>query len=247
MADDDPDIEVITSPRKVANIRRLSSIRANFRRYSDILSHTTRKKSKSEPSAKKATKRRAQATPTGRVTLRRLPGQQQALLAFGKHSQASTSKLPATSAGASGSATKLALTSVGPSTSAGKREGLPHSYSDSSGSEDIPLPVPRKPSDAKLPGVRIPHFVGKQKAASLGLGDSDDDTVPTGAQKAVTQDRLQRLVHILFAFLLFTLTFHAVKRAPKAVLLFSVLSRRINLSLSLQGLSTFHSPTYSSR
>lgn len=65
MADDDTEVEVITSPRKVANLRRLSVIRRNARW-------------------------RLSAVPTAppQPTLRRVAGQKQAMLAFAKKPKA---------------------------------------------------------------------------------------------------------------------------------------------------------------
>lgn len=71
MTDEDADIEVITSPRKVAKIRQLSTHQAERRRQLAKLSST-----------KNASRPRLRASVKARVVLRRLPGQMQSLLAF---------------------------------------------------------------------------------------------------------------------------------------------------------------------
>lgn len=74
MADQDSDVELITSPRKVASIRRMSSLRTKTRRSS----LTT---------VKPPNVRRPRPTFTARVTLLCLPGQKQSLLTFAKKKQ----------------------------------------------------------------------------------------------------------------------------------------------------------------
>lgn len=143
MAEDDPEVEIITSPRKVANIRRLSAIRQSARPTVTTVNTTKvgpRRRTPPTQVEKGVLGRlRASAAARSTVTFRRLPGQKQAVLAFGRPKTLAKQKSvgPSSRPNAGSSSrpnTKPTVAAKDSTSAARKRHALPSTYESSESS-----------------------------------------------------------------------------------------------------------------